>query len=278
MLRRAKSVIPAAICMATLLVLLPSHARADVNDGIVGFWRFNNADGQDSSGFGNHGTLMPGATFVTGHDGQPNSALHGHAPGHYGLTVPDSASLSVNGSMTMAGWVNQDVPFASGDLFNKYFHPDSGYSVSYTLYLNDPNYPLINGTVYGQGSAADRGMNRAGGNTMAPSQGVWYHFAFVYTTDQSANFSMLTYVNGVLQDMSGYLGTQTYSIFDGIAPLYLGSPNIAVDDMIIYNRALSPEEITQIAPEPSILAILVVATASLVVPRSRSRHYSAPSR
>jgi hypothetical protein len=241
--------------------LMTRMAWADLNDGLVGHWTFDNSSITDSSGHANDGTKSPDAYFVAGYDGKPESAIHG-GTFRYGLSpalgiyVPDSPSLSFTGNMTLSLWVNQDTPFAGGSLVRKYTGLDNHYSESWQLSLNDGNYPYINGGVFGEGSASDRGMNRASDNSMKATSGLWYHIAFVYTTD----FSMGTYVNGIQQDESGYLGVPTYNIFDGDAPVEIGDANFAVDEVRIYSRALSPQEISQLAtvPEPTAFSLLTL--------------------
>ena len=83
-----------------------------INDGLVGYWKLDENTGtaiSDSSGFGNHGTLFNGPTWVTG---ASRPALNFDDTSAVNLAGGDDyASLgttglpSINGNMTIAFWM-----------------------------------------------------------------------------------------------------------------------------------------------------------------------------
>jgi hypothetical protein len=86
-----------------------------------------------------------------------------------------------------------------------------------------------------------------------PSSGVWHHLATVYDKSQSGTNAILFYVDGALQTPSRQLYTATNTNYFGANPSYLfsrgGSQQFGsgeIDDLRIYNRALSASEIQQI--------------------------------
>src|SRR3569623_1006054 len=66
--------------VALLFVMTPWTAHADINDGLIGHWNFDETSGTvaaDSSGNGNNGTLINGPTWVTGQVGSGALSLDG---------------------------------------------------------------------------------------------------------------------------------------------------------------------------------------------------------
>jgi hypothetical protein len=243
----------ALLAVLAMLTFSADVSLADLNDGLLAHWRFVNGTAVDSSGNGNHSISSATGTQVTGFDGAPNAGFH-FAPGS-SFTVPDSPSLSPTGNFTMTMWINQDVAAAGGYLIQKYTTDAGEYSESWVLYLNHPSFNgSLFSAVYQQGDAADQGLIHNFHNPMVNSSGVWYHMAFVYTTA----FSSAAYINGHLIDAEGYLGQPAFSVFDGLAPVRIGGLQGALDSVRFYNRALSPEEISQLAPEPHCASVAIL--------------------
>ena len=81
--------------------------QLDITDGLVGFWNFNEGSGNianDSSGFGNHGTIE-NATWTTGISG---SALHFNGDDAY-VNCGNDETLQIPGTISVGRiWARRD--------------------------------------------------------------------------------------------------------------------------------------------------------------------------
>ena len=96
--------------LLTLVVALAvaSTATGAVDPDLVGWWWFDEAGGAtaaDSSGHGNNGTLMGGASWAPGYF---RTALQLDGVDGY-VTVPDSTTLRAYGDVTVMAWINTPV-------------------------------------------------------------------------------------------------------------------------------------------------------------------------
>ncbi len=94
--------------MLIMYVLLASavagSAFAGLNDGMVGYYSFNDCTAADNSGTGNNGTIVGNAQCVTGVTGSALQFGGYSAPGY--VTVPNSPSLTFLDNYTFTVWFN----------------------------------------------------------------------------------------------------------------------------------------------------------------------------
>ena len=196
-------------------------------DGLVAYWPFD-GNANDASGNGNHGTTH-GVTLTTDRFGNANSAYY-FGDGNY-ISVPDSASLdSPYDQITMAAWVRIDEWYWSGTdpwaaILNKGY-----YQYSFNL--------------WGQAGEASteigRGMHARFDSL--PLWGTWSHLAVTYV-----NGCVYAYLNGTL--VGTYICSGDFSSNSSelqIGRHYPGAVEYlygALDDLRIYNRALSAAEV-----------------------------------
>jgi beta-galactosidase len=206
-------------------------ATAPENIGLVAYYTMEN-DVQDISGNGLDGTLSGGPSFVTGIDG---SALSLDGSNDY-VDCGDSASFDVTEEVTLSAWVNttdagndEHNPFVGkGDTAYAIKHSD-GNSLEFFIYGQDEWH-----TAY---FPVDDSFN-----------GQWHHVAGTYDGSQ-----VKLYVNGGLvgtADYEGPIDINTYPVNIGrnseaTNRLYNG----AIDEVRIYNRALSAGEILYLADQ-----------------------------
>lgn len=210
-----------------------------VPSGIVGWWP---AEGNtDDTIGGNNGTINGGVTYSSGEVGQ--SFLFDGSSGY--VSIPASSSLDVgSGSgMTIECWIWPN-NLGPGDAqpIVEWDDPDT---VGVQLWLENPytlfgNLRDASGTDYMMESAAGT-INTTG----------WQHVAETY--DQASGNAYL-YINGVQVASANfgtitpntslplYFGTRAAQGYPGSGDLYSGG----LDEVSIYNRALSPSEISAI--------------------------------
>jgi hypothetical protein len=217
------------------------------SNGLVAYYKFD-GNAADSSGFNNNGSLGSGASapvLTIDRFGNPNSAYYFDGTTDI-ITVAPNVSLRPTNSVSVAVWIKSENKSNSAwNFIMTYRHgPTSPYD-SYKI-ATFPNTAYNNRWSFGIG-------NQATGNQVEllskqPKQdNIWMHIAVVY--DGS---SMKFYTNGLL-DTS--INTSITSIAYGTGSLAIGNSLTnaidafkgAIDDLRIYNRAISLSEIKSIA-------------------------------
>ena len=206
-----------------------SNAPPPPGVGLVGAYAFNEASGNtvtDSSSAGNNGTLT-GALRQAGRYGQ---ALRFDSSGDW-VTVNDSASLDLTSGMTVEAWVN---PASFGEWRTVVLKQTTNFFV-YGLYGNPSAIGHTEITVNGN-------QTQATGGAALPLN-TWTHLAATYDGTALRLYRNATQVATFAR--SGAITTST-------GPLRIGGNSIwpteffngLVDEVRIYNRALTAAEIT----------------------------------
>ncbi|MFM2201185.1 MAG: hypothetical protein RL040_385 [Bacteroidota bacterium] len=220
-------------------------------DGLVGWWPFN-GNANDESGNGNNGTVN-GAMLTEDRFGACNRAYEFDGVSNF-VGVENSSSISVAGSISISAWVL--IPM-SNELINeqglvtKWFY--SGFNVcndqefdSYTLVMTDTD---LDGVVNINGST---NVNTVGGNSVfgdaMENDSIWKHVIFTHDSQLGGRL----FLNGIQVMSQNTAG----DICPSTNPLYFGADNNngilhrffngALDDIGIWNRALTQEEITDL--------------------------------
>ena len=195
--------------------------------GLVAAYNFNEGNGttvNDASGNGNNGAIN-GATWTT--YGKYGNALSFNGSNSR-VTVPDSASLHLTTGMTLEAWVYPTtVSSAWRDVIEK----------------GNDNYYLTATALFGAGVPATCGTW-----AKPPVYGisillvnVWSHLASTYD-----GATLRLYVNGAQvasKPVTGSIGITTDALTFGSDPFYGQYLSGRIDDIRIYNRALSQAEI-----------------------------------
>jgi hypothetical protein len=218
--------------------------RPPNNLGLVGYWNFNEGNGtiaHDFSGNGNNGTLSgsPFPTWVAGKHGQAlNLLTTGIA------TVNNSPSINLGTTETIAFWVKGATATSYGVLLQKSDYSTTGWAIQNSaggdiaaLYMR---IDTSGGTAQG---------NACGGPSLANVlDNTWHHVVFVLN-----NGACTAYKDGVGN------GGGTYTVGGGFAnsaqPLMMlsGSGADTLDDVRIYNRALSASEVNTLYHEHTVI-------------------------
>ncbi|MEK7218136.1 MAG: LamG domain-containing protein, partial [Patescibacteria group bacterium] len=215
-----------------------------INDGLVGYWKLDEAAAgtfADASGYGNTGT----GNGATGGNNTPQPSDTKPSLGFANakaldfdgtddtVSVPDSPSLQL-GYMTVSAWVYFD---GSGDTYQRIV--DKVYNGEYAFYVQ------TDGTV-GVALVTDAASTDWFTTGVTVSNAAWTHLAFAW---DGSNIKL--YKNGAYQTQTALAGT---TVADTGNTLYIGdragldrSWNGKIDEVRIYNRALSATEISALA-------------------------------
>lgn len=241
----------------------------------------------DSSGLGNNGTNN-GQTFgVTGIDGTGIQAGTGSAYNSDRIEGPTSGTLGINdnNARTVALWLNADSIYSEMAVLG--FGAGSNRR-QFIITVEDL------GTEAGVGNSI--GLRYGSGNVGYNNgsdivTGQWYHVAFVYdgTTldfDSGDETGFSAYINGTMMNSVDGNKGQAGNPFDtSSTALMIGNSstvnrgfNGKIDDVQIYDTALSASEISQIynnpgvaIPEPGSLVLVLVGGLGVVTISIRRR-------
>jgi len=219
--------------------------------GLVLWLKFNEGSGNiayDSSFYNNHGTIY-GAVYT---DGKFGKALSFDGVDDY-VEVPDSASLDMTEVMTLAWWMYPKTTDLQRIFMKKRTDGVKDDYTNYAVWINDGVMETTAGEAAfaGQllidvGSGDGGTYTRIGTNVNVGNYlNEWHFYAFTY--DES---TLKVYVDGVLVytlNVAQDLGANT-------GPLIIGKHvdnsatskfffNGTIDEVRIYNRALSENEI-----------------------------------
>jgi hypothetical protein len=206
--------------------------------GLVGYWNLNEKSGnvaKDSSGYDNDGTLYNGSMICSGGDcptwtdGKFGGALGLDGVNDY-VEVKHSPSLGITGAITVEAWVKPASLDGWKTILSKW-NPKS-----YWFGCNSGQCGIF---------ISSDGSNEVG--LLASSvltTNTWHHVVGTY---DSITGEMKVYVDGSLDNST----ITTGKIYGGISDLWIGANigasgqnfNGSIDEVRIYNRALSAEEI-----------------------------------
>jgi hypothetical protein len=208
----------------------PNSLEPDVEGGLIGWWKLDDGTGTtaiDSSDNGNDGTLRGNPRWVSGKLG---GALDFDAVGDY-VDCGNSPMFNITDELTVSAWINMHS--VRGEWRTIVAKGDSAWRIS------------TNGATRGMHfgfTGAGRNWLRADSVTEIPLN-EWHHVCGVYDRVNGARI----YINGVQEAVNpdtGGIDTNTHRVYIGEnaeAPGRLWDG--LIDDVRVYNRALSQEEI-----------------------------------
>ena len=209
-------------------------------NGLVGYWPFN-GNANDESGNGNHGTVN-GATLTADRNGNANSAYSFDGVANH-VNIPFN-NLWRGNEVSISAWIKK------GESFNNQRIVIGQSNGRPQLVCNSDFTPGFDNAAF-QFKNNSNGFTHAAGN-LNILNGDWVNLIGVYSSS-----NIWIYVNGVLDNMISH-----DDIFDNCnqTPMQVGAFNTSggcgdgfgisqaflglIDDIAIFNRALTQEEIT----------------------------------
>ena len=223
-----------ALANQSLFAQVPSYVPTN---GLVGYWPFN-GNANDESGNGNNG-VVNGATLISNRFGNANSAYYFDGVSNF-ISVEDHPSIQLTTSLTLSAWMREDTLkleqplLGKGRSFNQtgyaLFHRALGQGVSSGM-------SLVNNTIYNE-VFVDQSML---------SIGEWHNLVGTYNGNTGKLYLDGVLINSLDNTMNLIYNEETKIYFGhevqyGHIRFFEGS----LDDIGIWNRALSDQEITNL--------------------------------
>ena len=217
----------------------------DLNHGLVGYWDMEEGGGQtiyDKSDNGNNGILGSSSSvdsadpvFGSGHDssGENGTGMVFDGMDDY-VVVSDSNTLDITEELTLSAWVKRDETAVYDGIVLK--------NNSYLLAINNGDHVYFN---YHNGTGW---IGESYSDTLISSS-TWHHIAASYKKDRG---TVQVFVDGVMDKETAVTAN---SIVTNSNPFSIGHclgwgdtwfTDGSIDEVRIYNRALSEDEIRQL--------------------------------
>lgn len=231
-------------------VTIASTPRNFLTSGLIGHWSFDgnktnwgSNTTQDSSGNGNTGTMTSMSTTTSPAQGKIGQGLSFDGVDDF-VNIPDSSALdSIEGAsgITIAFWIKNSTQV--GHLITRF----GGASGRLFVIESSEFFSLRPQWRYGGSGTGGSSLDHACADETCPIPvDKWTHVVAMYNDPTS-----YIYINGVLK--SQHSGTGGVLNTDITSPIYIGADyNITgfakatLDDVRIYNRALSATEVKQL--------------------------------
>ena len=263
--KKEKKIVGLTACILAITLVCSVAQAQDIETGLIAHWKLDETSGTtayDSAG-SNDGTLAGDPCWVTG---MVDGALDFPGGTHY-VDCGNDTSLDITGSRSASAWIRVDNwadPLVS-----------DGWDEIVSKGDDEGNFDIIRWSktdtmgFYVAGATAVRGVT-------AVKDGQWHLVTGVY--DNPAG-TLSLYIDGVLDasatcDPDLVIGVNTANV--RINGLHIpGDPSYdevrhidgTIDDVRIYNRALSAADVQALVPEPVTMALLGIG--SLVLLRRR---------
>jgi hypothetical protein len=225
----------------------PALANASLMNGIVALWHLDEASGttgagsiKDTSGLSHHGA--PTNNPVMGQNGQIAKSAQFNGSSSY-IEVVDSDSLTLGTSFTLSAWVKPNSFTGLSSLLSKWAQ---GIDDEFTFMLTASGNLSLGWHSQGGDTYATAAYNSANSSGTVPP-GRWSHILVVRQGP-----TITFYINGVAAGTSA--AADNFPLRNGSHVLRIGAEgdaagrylNGAMDEVAIWNRALSLSEVEQL--------------------------------
>src|SRR3989338_5502171 len=248
------------ILLTTFYILLSSTTHAGtiikspvylgLNAGLVGCWSFDGSytNAPDCSGNNNVGTLTGGPTKTVGKVGQ---ALNFDGSNDYvNVGTVSTLNFERTDSFSLSSWISMNALPAFQYRFVGRQSETASYNRGYILEIDSTgnfHFSL-------QSDSNPANLLRVKTSSTFTSLGVFYNVVVTYN-GSSAPSGVHIYVNGVDQALTTVTNSLTTSTQDAAVPFHIGNRDSAtggsvmngkIDEVRIYNRALSSSEVERL--------------------------------
>ncbi|MHC4241761.1 MAG: LamG domain-containing protein [Planctomycetota bacterium] len=220
------------VCAAT------PTAMAIPTDGLIARWSFQ-GNANDVSGNGHNGTVS-GGSFTEDRFGNPNSAYYFDGIDDY---INIGSGVKPGMPLTVSTWVRMDNPDTGGPVFRNDYINSGTNRYGVLLYVADE---YMDAAMYEGFSAS---WNRRGILSYGPDadSGTWHLATAVFVSINDIR----PYWDGerITGTYHGSGSGLSYSSGNGVLGHYFGAGGVssyfngALDDVLVYNRALTDDEI-----------------------------------
>ena len=215
-----------------------------LDSGLAGYWKLDDGSGTsavDSSTNGNTGTLTGGPTWTTG---QVGSAVDFDGTDDY-VTAADADTLDIADSVnfTFSGWFNRDI-FTTDDTILAKSNGQTAADTGYNVYIDDTTDKLT--------FVANDGTDQYKLESVSTFTATgWHHYSVVW--DESGATQTKLYINGVSEAATATGTFANVNTLVNAVAFRLGAESDAgnpfdgkLDEIRLYNRALSVDEVAQL--------------------------------
>ncbi len=204
-----------------------------LSQNLVAYYPFN-GNANDTSSFANNGTLVNGPTFSYNRFNEANSAIQFNESFSQYVDIPNNNSLQVSNELSISVWIKRNRLNGIDQVLNKGGDVYSGtcnYGLVFTpgefIFIYNGGYQLISGL-------AD--LN-------------WHHYAI---TTANGSSEVKFYVDGLRRPTEIVTGSANVNFYAAsTSNLHIGGMNYysnnTMDELQIFKRILSAEEIQQLA-------------------------------
>jgi len=203
-------------------------AFIDWNKSLIGWWRFE-GNYNDSSSYGNNGSCSNCPALVSGTRGKSYSFDGADDGIDLGLKTPFTSPST---EITISSWVRMDTNYLATKRIIGKATGSQGYDLSIRIDTGE-----MRASAYFSDTVSSSPLN---GNT-ALAKDRWYHLAATYNGSEAR-----IYVNGVLDgtaQISGNINHSSLQLAIGYNGVNDGYFNGSIDEVMLWNRALSEQEI-----------------------------------
>jgi len=223
-----------------------NSSSVNLTNGLMVYYPFS-GNANDASGNGYNG-VVTGATLTKDRSGYSNKAYHFNGVSGTKIQTQYSGILGAN-TRSVSLWAKRVEPLYNAShllTWGKPYNSGQGYSIFMQSWTG--GVPII---------AVDNGGSLAGVQNSKVGDGKWHNYSFIY--DQNAGTNITTvkvYIDGVFFADNAFYNTQNINTVADVK-LVIGefwssgndprTFNGDIDDIRIYNRALTQSEITYLA-------------------------------